>query len=106
MTPNDQRIAIATALGWTEIEYARNGIFLFGLDPERGEKRPVPQYTEDLNAMHYAELKCVAGDDSLDFNYRCYLTKTVGSDRDLIHLCAAYQRAEALLKTIGKWVGK
>ena len=55
MTPNDQRIAIATALGWTEIEYARNGIFLFGIDPEDGERRGIPKYHEDLNAMHVAE---------------------------------------------------
>ena len=101
MTPNEQRIAIATHLGWTEIECARNGIFLFGLDPERGEKRPVPQYTEDLNAIHVAEK--VLSPEQRDA-YAAALWR-IGTIADAV-LASAEQRAEAFLKTIGKWSGK
>ena len=101
MTPNEQRIAIATHLGWTEIEYARNGIFLFGLDPEGEDRRGLPKYTEDLNAMHVAEK--VLSQEQRDA-YAAALWRT-GTIADAV-LASAEQRAEALLKTIGKWTGK
>ena len=99
MTPNDQRIAIATALGWTEIEYARNGIFLFGIDPEDGERRGIPKYHEDLNAMHVAE-------ERLSPERREAYVATLwrsGTIADAV-LALAERRAEALLRTIGKWI--
>ena len=99
MTPNDQRIAIATALGWAEIQYARNGIFLFGIDPEDGERRGIPKYTEDLNAMRAAE-------ESLNPERREAYVAALwrsGTIADAV-LAPADLRAEVLLKIIGKWI--
>lgn len=99
MTPNDQRIAIATATGWTEIEYARNGIFLFGIDPEDGERRGIPKYTEDLNAMHVTE-RCLSPEQRDSYVAILWQSGTIA---DAV-LAPAERRAEAFLRTIGKWV--
>ena len=99
MTPNDQRIAIATALGWTEIEYARNGIFLFGIDPEDGERRGIPKYHEDLNAMHVAE-ECLSPEQREAYVATLWRSGTIAG----AVLALAERRAEALLRTIGKWI--
>jgi hypothetical protein len=98
MTPEEQRTAIAEACGW------KTGY----RDPEAWH--PLPDYLNDLNAMHEAEkvlgilergtyqnilgLACggIREDDGGHFV----------SHRESIHATAA-QRAEAFLRTIGKW---
>jgi hypothetical protein len=93
MTPEEQRIAIAEACGW------KTGY----RDPEAWH--PLPDYLNDLNAMHDAE-KVLTVDQFEQYRwilwdickqvrvkdwYRCYLSST------------AAQRAEAFLRTIGEW---
>ncbi len=79
MSPEAQRIAIAEACG-TDLWQNR------------------PSYLTDLNAMHEAEkvLTDEQQDDYMNWLGNCY------SEWPSIHATAA-QRAEAFLRTIGKW---
>jgi hypothetical protein len=111
MTPEQQRIAIAEACGWTKCVIGIGGL-TSGIPPAGsgvvncigGDRCPVPNYTQDLNAMHEAEniLKT--------WQKRTYGERITSDFPDgmrnqiwaLIHASAA-QRAEAFLRTIGKW---
>ena len=91
MTPEQQRIAIAEACGWLKV----HGHSVAG----------IPDYLNDLNAMHDAEetlqesqrvtysneLYDLAVEHQLKTGKWSYLSMT------------ASQRAEAFLRTIGKW---
>jgi len=98
MNPESQRIAIAEACGWTEIERINSGEFggLRGVKPN-GERLIVPSYCRDLNAMHEAE-KILNPDQKR--HYAC--GKLRGGVFDAVHSTAA-QRAEAFLKTLNLW---
>jgi hypothetical protein len=98
MTPEAQRIAIAEACGWkTEYRDAISSV------------TALPNYLNDLNAMHEAE-KVLTHDQMID--YSRHVGKLVTShlpasraawmDFKLINSTAS-QRAEAFLRTIGKW---
>jgi len=91
MTPEQQRVAIAEACGWT--------VWSCG----------VPDYLNDLNAMHDAEK--VLGEKRIR-SYAFTLAQvldtspTVDLDDQFLNIHAtAAQRAEAFLRTIGKWKG-
>jgi hypothetical protein len=120
MTPEQQRIAIAEACGWKNHDHPDVMQFKQGWTmPEKWCMDPKgvlrfnhdrPNYLNDLNAMHDAEnvlgilergtyqnilgLACggIREDDGGHFV----------SHRESIHATAA-QRAEAFLRTIGKW---
>ena len=111
MNPENQRIAIAEACGWTEIEPCTccDGVSR-GYTPTPGaHKKHLPDYLNDLNAMHEAE-KVLTQDQMID--YSRHVGKSVTShlpasraawmDFQLINVTAS-QRAEAFLRTIGKW---
>lgn len=104
MTPEAQRIAIADACGWIKFwdqtgdeEYIGRWLWHRG---QQNLKTP-PDYLNDLNAMHEAEKVLIArGDDNHD---GCG-TPSFDYYRQKIGKCAtAAQRAEAFLRTIGKW---
>ena len=104
MTPEQQRIAIAEVCGWTEIEPCTccDGVSR-GYTPIPGaHKKHLPNYLNDLNAMHEAE-KVLAQRTREDLgSYQLYcrvLLDFFGSGVS----CTASQRAEAFLRTIGKW---
>ena len=92
MNPENQRIAIAEACGW------KTGY----RDPEAWH--PLPDFLHDLNAMHEAE-KVLIGDEPENSELWCDF------QTNLVIACPAYlsyhatasQRAEAFLRTIGKW---
>jgi len=99
MTPEQQRIAIAEACGWTEIsDWGAGGIN--GKHPTEPWVEVIPDYLNDLNAMHEAEgtLNKESGYHETG-GYGLYL---VALDHDVS--ATAAQRAEAFLRTIGKWV--
>jgi hypothetical protein len=110
MTTWDQRIAIATACGW-KISLSDLGL---GLDIYRGEtvdtateRRPLPDYLNDLNAMHEAEK--ILNDKQLSEYWLelNHLLPTWSPDEEHIRQAwvfgsPAAQRAEAFLRTIGK----
>ena len=98
MTPEQQRIAIAEACGWKPDKRG-----LGWLSPH-GYYSPEPDYLNDLNAMHDAE-EMLIGDEPENSELWCDF------QTNLVIACPAYlsyhatasQRAEAFLKTIGKW---
>ena len=110
MSPEQQRIAIAEACGWTEIEVVEG--MPFGILDSRTDESPrlVPDYLNDLNAMHEAE-KYLAGYPSKEWdNYIMdlhavtqYTPSGKLSEIACITHATAAQRAEAFLRTLGLW---
>ena len=102
MKPEHQRVAIAEACGWTEIEPCTccDGVSR-AYEPTPGaHKKHLPDFYNDLNAMHEAEKVLVR------LQWLSYLRKlqTLCDESVIwpIHATAA-QRAEAFLRTIRKW---
>ncbi len=91
MSPEKQRIAIAEVCGWSKAD-AKRGYTLSQFTEQ------VPDYLNDLNAMHEAE-------DELSGNqYMVYATILDSVEGSLFGIRAtARQRAEAFLRTLGKW---
>jgi hypothetical protein len=112
MTPEQQRIAIAEACGWTLD--LKGAIRVDGYRFEVWGKRPheaLPDYLRDLNAMHEAE-KLLYGNPNLPRKYTQQIKNAIcreagvtkaQMDFDVCITATASQRAEAFLRTIGKW---
>jgi len=108
MKPEEQRIAIAEACGWKPRNHCK-GFYREGRDSYILE---LPDYLHDLNAMHEAEkilieqgfqdkwldelAEVVVGANVHWSDYHCF---------PQVNRATADQRAEAFLKTIGKWEG-
>jgi hypothetical protein len=95
MTPDQQRIAIATACGWTDTQIIAG----------KYGQTDVPDYLGDLNAMHEAE-KVMTEEQRIaysDHTYdgACRAQGETGKWR-WISITAA-QRAEAFLRTLNLW---
>lgn len=109
MTYEAQRIEIAEAFGFSDLKFAHaygretEPIRLSGIHPSNTVSRTlVPDYLNDLNAMHEAEKVLTAG--QLE-TFRENLSDLLGDSCRMgfaIHATAA-QRAEAFLRTIEKW---
>jgi hypothetical protein len=108
MTPEKQRIEIAKACGW---QWARlvhqEGLAddFIGFPPNTvtvgTNERYLPDYLNDLNAMHEAEKKLIGSRQKV--TYLDELMKILGYPTfDSVHATAA-QRAEAFLKTLNLW---
>lgn len=108
MTPEKQRIAIAKACGYfhakrgVDVWYERDGgHVVFG---------DLPDYLNDLNAMHEAE-KMLTSAQIMDYGNRLMdvaQARGVDGKNQWLNIWALYhataaQRAEAFLRTIGKW---
>ena len=115
MKPEAQQIAIAKACGWTEIEPQRltsgggdyfTGKF-HGLRKDGSRDYFVPDYPKDLNAMHNAEKVLIRPNLYAKGGWGMYLgyLSRVTDEQHPIDATAA-QRAEAFLRTIGKWEGE
>ena len=126
MTPEQMRIAIAEECGWV-VMLSGTGLITFqkaGVGACCGSvKNPsvvadaarVPDYPFDLNAMHEAWL--TLDDSEMRVKFSCELADIVarrwGTQPDdgmltlegLIENATALQRAEAFLRTVGKWKG-
>ena len=91
MNSEQQRIAIAKACGWKPKTY--------GPDWHQSETK-MPDYCNDLNAMHELE-KGIENQQWWKFVY--HLTDICGGGTALGISATAAQRAEAFLRTLGKW---
>jgi hypothetical protein len=124
MTPDQQRTAIATACGWKcaghpqqlEATEGYNFGYQFVINPD-GQlvtHNSIPDYLNDLNAMHEAE-KVLSGEQKEQFifwlNHLHPLADIHYSDKQndmrlevfsLIHSTAA-EKAEAFLRTLNLW---
>ena len=112
MTTDEMDKAIAEHLRWELVPLDGrefNGItVMVWKDPDGERGFPIPCYSFDLNAMHDAEKKIV------DWVFwRIQLSHVVGigyapdldicEDIKLFASATAHQRAEAFLRTVGKW---
>lgn len=113
MNPEQQRIAIAKACGW-EVDAERK---TYGFQPLTDGCRiytELPDFLHDLNAMHDAEKVLWDTGKAMEFTNRLVGIVCLargfrwdkGTEDDhlmcLSHATAT-QRAEAFLRTIGKW---
>jgi hypothetical protein len=110
MNKEAQRIAIAEACGWSykKGEFATywwNDQVNKTLPPNDDGFRPCPDYLNDLNAMHEAEKVIPRQLYHVD-----YWQKGYGRFQQILsgltitpYSATAAQRAEAFLRTIGKW---
>jgi hypothetical protein len=111
MKPEEQRIAIAEACGWTQCQW--NGAYntLKGVPPIRPSLfQDIPDYLNDLNAIREAENK-LSKDHRKQLVY--VLLRVVIADLDkntpeidkfrVLYFATAAQRAEAFIRVIGKW---
>lgn len=107
MNPEQQRVAIAEACGWKETEEWLDGRRCF----ERADSNAgwdfdsLPDFLHDLNAMHEAE-KVLNEDQQEQYLNNLYEVCNLHSminDAWNLNCATASQRAEAFLRTIGKW---
>ena len=104
MNPEKQRIAIAEACGWKPDKRG-----LGWLSPH-GYYSPEPDYLNDLNAMHEA-VSIFDYDQADQFeDHLCDICKRSNDEKEnpapwrfAVVNATATQRAEAFLRTIGKW---
>lgn len=109
--------AVAEALGWTAIELSdvweltdppEPPRVLCGLRPD-GKLRAVPDYAEDLNAIVVAEKAAFASSTQwVDFAFNLLnvlqaAEMSVSDGMTCVLQATAHQRAEAFLRTMGKW---
>jgi hypothetical protein len=100
MTQEEQRTAIAEACGWTDTQI---------IDGKYGQT-DVPDYLNDLNAMHEA-VSIFDYDQADEFeDHLCDICKRLNDEKEnpapwrfAVVNATASQRAEAFLRTIGKW---
>jgi hypothetical protein len=102
MTEEQQRIAIAEACGYTHVRIVKaiEGPPDIGIGHHPTEPHSIPDYPNDLNAMHEAEKTL---DDDLDLDYSENLEIVTGGDMSKYRSATAAQRAEAFLKTLNLW---
>jgi len=102
MKPEEQRIAIAEACGWTKIsDWKAAGIN--GQHPTEPWTEVIPNYLNDLNAMHELEKTLIGKPDYHSPVYAEYCRQIYAITKNPYSATAA-QRAEAFLKTIGQWI--
>lgn len=113
MSDQEINIAIAEVVGWKDLEiedFSEYGVPCFILmgSNNTGTRLMPPDYCGDLNAMHEAEKTLIFSERKL---FRYCLQKVKGSEiedgvviaiDECVH-ATARQRAEAFLRTIGKW---
>jgi hypothetical protein len=98
MTQEEKQIKLAEAGRWKHIQRLLSG--WHGLQ-EQGPLEELPDYFNDLNAVHELESKLPAGKWT---RYCQYLAELSGGSRRFVSVhSAAHHRAEALGKTLNLW---
>ncbi|MES2366982.1 MAG: hypothetical protein V4563_13995 [Pseudomonadota bacterium] len=120
MTPEKQRILIAEACGWKKMngievwhhaEKGKNAIPSGGILHKKriemklqtGTDFILPDYIEDLNMIHEAVMSMKESPGLFWTDYNLALLKICGGYSWEATNATAAQRAEAFLRTIGKW---
>lgn len=115
MTPQAQRIAIAEACGWKTKPHNGKLVWYHPDFTDYGwyYESELPDYLNDLNAMHEAWLS-LSGNQRTRFQvelrrvvlnkfYHHYLGSLSWEEEAKVANTTASQRAEAFLRTINKW---
>jgi hypothetical protein len=101
---------IAEACGWKPCKYcaAGSGSKTWRTPDDTGCRESLPNYTTDLNEMHYAEQGLTP--DQWQAYFDLLVELVAGSAENPRHAdypkvvrSTARQRAEAFLRTLGKW---
>jgi hypothetical protein len=102
MTDEQINIAIAKACGWTDCSNVDGSLcgLPAGVTSLNGRYSFIPDYCNDLNAMHEAEK---IFDTALYCRYINELCDITIKGNNSMYMATAVQRAEAFLKTINKW---
>ena len=104
MNADKQRIAIAELCGWTRLDQGQG----YGRPPLTKTDFKIPDYLTDLNAMHEAE-KTLPSELTLNYDKLLHTScHQAVNDNNIPRVMYAWhatavQRAEAFLRTIGKW---
>ena len=109
MNPEQQLITIAEACGCRECWISQNGAH-WGFLGENYYSQLLPNYLNDLNAMHDA-VSIFDYDQADQFeDHLCDICKRSNDEKEnpapwrfAVVNATASQRAEAFLRTIGKW---
>ena len=103
MTNEQINVAIAELLGWTDIsQYTQAVDGWYGYEPENGPHSQIPNFCNDLNAMHEAEK--MLNDEQTEIYFldlMCLYGKWPKSIQAI--QATAKERAETFLKTLEKW---
>ena len=104
MTDDQINAAIAEACGWKEITNCTCGGKKRGYPPGGHASSHTPDYCTDLNAMHEAEKTLGQEVEWVKYSVQLAKVTNAGWSDDRNYICApARQRAEAFLRTLGKW---
>lgn len=103
MTPEAQRIAIAEACGWQRHPKDKWIVIPPNSPHSVQPLHTLPDYLSDLNAMHAAEKAAFDGSQILWQRYLDDVLPTVVAERNAVECATAAQRAEAFLRTLGKF---
>ena len=113
MTNQEINIAIAEACGWKDIRPADKLVTVpMGSNPDPDEGyEAIPSYTTDLNAMHEAVVAFKQTVNDPDRRWSNELMRVIQDHECCGAIEARYrtanatalQRAEAFLRTLGKW---
>lgn len=98
MTDKEINIAIAECCGWTKNKTAS----IRQWERKHEWCQNLPNYTTDLNAMHSAE-KCLIKQGQRTRYVFQLQTICGGENFGDNYFATAHQRAEAFLRTLGKW---
>ena len=115
MTHWEMNKAIAEHLGWKSVHVYEDDAgppIHCGIPPGSSSSHSkIPRYSEDLNAMHEAE-KAAFKSSTLWLEFACNILSvleaadmSVTDGMTCVLQATAAQRAEAFLRTIGKWRG-
>ena len=110
MNEEQQRIAIAEVCGWKPCDNCNCGYWIPPTETHWRQAIKLPDYLNDLNAMHEAEQMLWRMDWRLRDDFIDHLARIINPIHgyrmqdgiDLLDATAA-QRAEAFLRTIDKW---
>lgn len=103
MTDEQINAAIAEACGWTDVHFSLAATDewsterrVVGIPPKHCTHDVAPNYCNDLNAMHQAE-------HTLTYVQLCNYIDLLIEFSPEAAVATARQRAEAFLRTLGKW---
>ena len=103
MKPEAQQIAIAEACGWKWEARIKGSSKVWNKPPLMVfYNSELPNYLNDLNAMHEAEKVLTSSQEKEYVNDLDWMNERWGGAA----FAPAAQRAEAFLRTIGKWEGE
>ena len=104
MTQEQQRIKIAEACGWKRhpLQMNKNFWIHFPSEKQARDDSDLPDYLNDLNAMHDVEIDYIIPNGLWD-DYVTHLKNLMKDGKRFWGQATAGQRAEAFLRTLNRW---